>query len=144
MNLYERFTLLGVFHYVLAGFSALFGFVPLIHVTLGVMMLAGRLTGPNPPPRELGYFFVAFGVAASLFMWGMAVAKAACGYYLRVQRHHTFCLVVGAIECLNMPLGTILGVFTIVTLADPQAEAMFDRPPLGLPASDTPSAEPMP
>ena len=34
---------------------------------------------------------------------------------------------MAAIETLNMPFGTVLGVFTIVTLADAQGKAMFER-----------------
>lgn len=129
MNRYEKLTLLGVFHYVFAGFSALFGCLPLIHVTFGVMMLTGGFAGPNPPPDWLGLLFVAIGALASVMMWALAVVTGLAGYYLRTQRHHTFCLVVAAIECLNMPLGTILGVLTIITLVDPQVKETFARPP---------------
>ena len=39
------------------------------------------------------------------------------GIYLRAKKHRTFCLVVAAVNCLHVPLGTILGIFTIVVLA---------------------------
>jgi hypothetical protein len=130
MNIHERLKLLSVFHYVIAGIMVLFGCFPLIHVTAGLMMLTGRMGGgPNPPPPEwFGLIFVGMGAAMSVFFWALAGAAAASGYFLRAQRHWTFCLVVAGLECMNMPLGTILGVFTIITLVDPQAKAMFERP----------------
>ena len=73
------------------------------------------------------WLFVAFGAAFSMFAWGLAAAVAMCGYYLHVQRRYLFCIIVAAIETLNMPFGTVLGVFTIVTLADAQGKAMFER-----------------
>jgi hypothetical protein len=40
--------LLGNFHYVVAGITALFASFPLIHVFLGFMMVTGRM-GPKHP-----------------------------------------------------------------------------------------------
>lgn len=129
LNFHERFKLLAVFHYVLAAMMALFGCFPLLYVVLGLMIFSGAMgTGNrNDPPPEVGLLFVAFGAAISILTWGLAAAIAACGYYLHVQRHYLFCMIVAAIETLNMPFGTMLGVFTIVTLADAQGKAMFER-----------------
>lgn len=129
MNYYERFKLLSIFHYVAAGLTAFAGCVPLIHVTLGLMMFSGAMstTGSNPPPRELGLLFVGMGAMMSMLLWACAAVMAVAGHFLRVQRYYTFCLVVAAIECINMPFGTVLGIFTIITLVDEKAKAMFDR-----------------
>lgn len=129
MNLYERFKLLSIFHYVVAGITAFAGCIPLIHVTLGLMMLNGAVgtTGTNAPPREFGLLFVGMGAMMSMLLWICAAAMAATGHFLRVQRYYTFCLVIAAIECLNMPFGTVLGIFTIVTLVDEKGKVMFDR-----------------
>ncbi|MGC1275674.1 MAG: hypothetical protein WBC44_18345 [Planctomycetaceae bacterium] len=129
MNFRERFKLLAVFHYVLAAMMALCGCFPLLYVVLGLMMFSGAMNSgrPNDPPPELGLLFAGFGAVVSVFTWALAAAVAACGYYLHVQRHYLFCMIVAAIETLNMPFGTALGVFTIVTLADTQGKAMFER-----------------
>lgn len=132
MNRYEKLTLLGVLHYVAAGLTALFGCFPLLYVAIGVMMFVesrGPAAGPNEPPAWFGLLFAAMGVVGSVISWAMAAAIGTCGYYLRTHRNHTFCVVVAAIECLSVPLGTILGVFTIVTLVDPEVKALFARGP---------------
>ena len=129
MNFHERFKLLAIFHYIFAGIAALCGFFPLMYVGLGAWMVTGAFPpGPNAPPPEMGWFFIGFGALFSVVVWAMAAAMGAAGYFLHVQRHYNFCLVVAALECLQMPLGTILGVFTIVSLMDQQGKAMFDRP----------------
>jgi hypothetical protein len=35
------------------------------------------------------------------------------------------CFVVAAIECIFMPFGTVLGVFTIIVLSRPSVKALF-------------------
>ena len=129
MNLHDRFKLLALFHYVLAGITALCGCFGLLYVVIGLMIFSGAFgaQGPNDPPPEFGLLFVAMGAMMSIVTWAIAAATAACGYFLHMQRHYMFCLIVSAIQTLNMPFGTILGIFTIVTLSDKQGKAMFER-----------------
>jgi len=47
------------------------------------------------------------------------------GRNLSNRQSYTFCFVVACISCLLMPLGTILGVFTIVTLSRESVKAIF-------------------
>jgi hypothetical protein len=42
------------------------------------------------------------------------------------RRRYTFCLVIAGLLCLWMPFGTILGVFTLVTLTKPPVRAQFE------------------
>ncbi|MDD2237854.1 MAG: hypothetical protein PHG65_11680 [Kiritimatiellae bacterium] len=41
------------------------------------------------------------------------------GVFLLTHKHYYFCFVILAMECLSFPLGTLLGVLTIVTLLKP-------------------------
>ena len=45
-------------------------------------------------------------------------------------------LVVAALECLAFPLGTVLGVFTLIVLVRPEVKQLFGvaSTPLGRPA----------
>ncbi len=47
------------------------------------------------------------------------------GRKLARRRSWTFCLVVASIECLFMPYGTVLGVFTIIVLLRPTVKELF-------------------
>jgi hypothetical protein len=55
----------------------------------------------------------------------MAGAILATGRFLGRHRHHGFCLVVACVECLFMPFGTVLGVFTIITLMKDSVKRLF-------------------
>jgi hypothetical protein len=42
----EHLRLLSIFHYVVAGLTALFACIPIIHLIIGIVILAGGLDGP--------------------------------------------------------------------------------------------------
>jgi hypothetical protein len=118
-------NLLAVFHYVVGGLTGLLACFPLIHVGLGVAMVLGKLDGPHPPPAFIGWFIIIFAGTFILCGWAMAIAILLAGTKLKARRSWTYCLVVGALECMFMPFGTVLGVFTIVVLLKEPVKALF-------------------
>ena len=69
-------------------------------------------------------------VSASLFIlagWAFAVCLALAGRYLSRRRRYTYCLVMGGVACIFMPFGTVLGVFTIITLVRDSVKRLFRR-----------------
>lgn len=125
-QLVERLRLLGAFYYASAVLTFLCGSIPAIHVLIGLMVLVNpQSMGPNPPPPGLGWLFVLIGIFAIALSYAFAAATALAGKWLREQRHRTFCIVMAALTCLSLPLGTILGVFTLLALASPGAEELF-------------------
>jgi hypothetical protein len=50
------------------------------------------------------------------------------------RKAYSFALVIACIECLFVPFGTILGVFTIVTLSRESVKALFERIQMAAPA----------
>jgi hypothetical protein len=66
------------------------------------------------------------GSLALLLGWTMAALTAVAGRSLTRRRRYTFCLVIAGLLCLWMPFGTILGVFTLITLTKPPVRAQFE------------------
>jgi hypothetical protein len=137
----EHLRLLSIFHYVLGGFSAFFALFPVIYLILGlVFILAPGSFGDKgePPPAFVGWFLVIFGIAFITVGWIFAAFVFTTGRFLGRRRHYLFCLVMAGVECIFMPLGTILGVFTIIVLMRESVKALFaaDHPA----AQDSPSA----
>lgn len=87
------------------------------------------------PARLFGLMFTI--IPAIIILGGLIVSTmiVIAGKRLAAYRSHTFCLVVAGIECLFMPFGTVLGVFTILTLIKPEARQLFGLPPVGEPAA---------
>ena len=106
--------LLAIFHYVVAGLTALFACFPLIHVAVGVSVVSNAFERPHAPPAAIGWNFVAVGGTLVACGWALAVAILIAGRKLKKRVSWTYCIVMGAIECMLMPFGTILGVFTLI------------------------------
>jgi hypothetical protein len=122
---------LSTFHYVVAVLVALFSCLFIVHVVIGVSMLVSPGGWPHeqhgaPPPAGVGIVFVAIGSFAVLLGWTMAALTAFAGRCLTRRRRYTFCLVIAGLLCLWMPFGTILGVFTLVTLTKAPVRAQFE------------------
>jgi hypothetical protein len=49
------------------------------------------------------------------------------GRLLQRQRGYNFCVFVAAVSCIQMPLGTVLGVFTLIVLLRPSVKELFGR-----------------
>ena len=127
MNDDERnLDLLSIFHYVLGALMALFPCLFLIHIGMGVAMLLGAFDGPQAPPPEMGWLFILIPGFFMLVGWTVAAMILIAGRKLKRRVSRTYCLVVGAIECVFMPLGTILGVFTILVLTRDSVKELFE------------------
>jgi len=120
--------LLSIFHYVLAGMVALFSLFPLAHLAVGIAMVHGVFPETSSPVdlRIFGWMFIL--VASTIITAGLSLAGclAASGRCLARRAHPTFCVVTAALACLMVPLGTVLGVFTIVVLQRPSVKRMFE------------------
>lgn len=121
----KNLDLLSLFHYVVGGFTALFACFPLIHVAVGLAMVFGKLEPARPPPVMIGWLFVALGGFFILCGWALAVAILVAGAKLKKRRSRSYCLVVGGLECMMMPFGTILGIFSIIILMKDSVKELF-------------------
>ena len=127
----EQLRLLSIFHYVCAGVAAMVACFPIIHLVIGlVMVLSPNAFGPgkNQPPAFIGWIFI--GIAAFIIItgWIFAALMAWAGRCLARRRNYMFCLVMAGVACLFMPLGTALGVFSIIVLQRPSVKTLFDLP----------------
>ena len=127
----EHLDLLAIFHYVLAGMTALLACLPLIHLTVGIIFLVASFNGPNTPPRVIGLLMVIFASCFILVGWTLALLILLAGRRLKRRAAWNFCLVVAAIECIFMPFGTVLGVFTIIVLSRKSVKGLFGLKPAG-------------
>jgi len=66
-------------------------------------------------------------LGAFFFLTGLVIAICIliAGRSLARQRRYWFAFIVACIECLFIPFGTILGVFTIIVLSREPVKALF-------------------
>ena len=143
----EHLKLLAIFHYIVGAMAVLFSCFPLLYVGMGVLFVVSPhfLTegqkGP-PPPAALGYIFIAIGAFFALLGWSAAIATILSGRYIARRRKRMFSVVMGAILCMFMPFGTVLGVFTIMLLTKESVQRLYGIAPNRAAQSTVPSVTP--
>jgi len=137
---------LSIFWYVSAGLGAfaLVFFLIYFVVALGMMGLfgiAGAAAAQEDDPNALAATALAamFPALFALFsLVGMAITLLVMVLQVAVARNLTrfrgfnLCMAMAAIACLNIPIGTLLGVFTIMVLLRDSVKERFQGGPSGL------------
>lgn len=125
----QHLRLLSLFHYIVGALGFLCGSIPLIHVALGLVMYFSPETMNDghggPPPKVFGLFFAAFGGVVVLFAWILSAFTVLSGRYLEKRRKWKASLIVGAVQCIMFPFGTVLGVFTLIVLLRPSVRQLY-------------------
>ena len=70
---------------------------------------------------------------ASVFIlggWTLAVLVLMAGRFIARRKHYMFCFVMACVECVFMPFGTALGVFTILVLSRQSVKRLFNPRPV--------------
>lgn len=119
----DHLQLLGVFYYVVACLA-----LPL----LGILLFQSWIIDwvfREASAQGAEDSFEAFVRLAQILIGILAVAHFAAWIYVgrcfRQQNHHTLCTIAAIFVCLSFPLGTVLGVFSLIVLLKPEAKALF-------------------
>jgi len=90
---------------------------------------SGPAVGPTAPPEAvfsfMSWIMVFMGTVTIVLGFFFAFANAFAGRCLVVRKHRLLCLLVAGFNCVNVPLGTILGIFTLIVLLRPSVENLF-------------------
>jgi len=121
----DHLKLLSVFHFVVSGLAILgIAFLCLHYFIMSTFFSHPEMWKPtkgvDAPPKEFFEHFIHVFVWFYLFMGVMFAAafvlNIISGIFLRQKRHRMFSLIVAGLNCLQIPFGTALGVFTIIVL----------------------------
>jgi hypothetical protein len=133
----DHLKTLSICHYVWGGVSAVFSMCGLVYVFMGLAFVndpssfngtqsgSGSATGGPPPPESVGYLFVGMGTAVIFFgclIGGLTIYSGRC---IARHKNRTFSLIMAGVNCLSVPVGTTLGVFTFVVLLRDSVRALY-------------------
>jgi hypothetical protein len=128
----EHLKLLSIMHYVLGGLHVLLSCFLIFHFIFGLVMAAApHFFGDAPgqqPPVWIGLMMSAFSGCFMLLGWLFGGLTIYSGICIKQRKHRTFSLVMAVINCLSLPFGTALGVFTLIVLQKPTAKAFYGQP----------------
>lgn len=123
----EHLKWLSTGFYVYAGLTALFACIPFIHLSIGIAMVTGSFgDDKNAPPEAFGWFFIGIASVFILLGWALAFCNFLAGKYLKQHKNYTFCFVIAVISCMFAPLGTVLGILTIIVLVRDSVKSIFN------------------
>ncbi len=135
----SHLRMLAIGYYVYGGLTAFFSLFALIYVGFGAVLMSGKFPpsprGGTPPPagpmpdQWMGGIFFGFGILFFLIIIAMAVLSFMTARWISARKHSVFCLVTAGLACLNMPLGTVVGVFTFIVLLRPSIQELFRAGP---------------
>ena len=129
----EHLKILSICYYVDAGLVALFACFPILHLIMGAVMIGGGFGSSSMPTHEremmqwMGALTMGMSSLFILLGWLLAVMNFIVARKIVKRESRVFCLIVAGVNCMNMPLGTVLGVFTFILLSRPQVVQSFEQ-----------------
>lgn len=113
----EHLHLLGIMGYIYAGLECLIGLFAALYVGFGAFIVMS-----NEP---MGWIFVAIGVFISLWIIACVVLSFLAAKWISQGKNWLFCMIIAGLHCASFPLGTALGVCSILVLCRPSVKAWF-------------------
>lgn len=127
----KHLKILSVLHYVLAGYFIFMGIwisFFILNIIIGSVKILCDSNGIPNPSESLDSWGAVFFVSALFILWWiLATSLILTGNKLRKRKSRTFCLIIAGAECLSFPLGTFLGVFTLITLSRNSIKEIFEK-----------------
>ncbi len=126
----EHLKLLAIFHFVVVGLTLIgtaFLFVHyfIMHTAFSNPEMWKSQKGATPPPKEffeaLIWMYVFFGAMLVL----ASVLNLLSAIFLLQKRHRIFSIIIGGLNCLQIPVGPALGVFTIIVLSRDSVRELY-------------------
>lgn len=121
----SQLDLLALAHYIVGAVGAFLSLFSFIYVVLGIAALSGTMGGDAP--LFVGWLFVFLGVGGLICGEAASICIIYSGRNLKQRKGYVFSFVVACFLCVNAPVGTILGVLTVIVLSRSTVKAAFEK-----------------
>jgi hypothetical protein len=128
----EHLKLLAIFQFILGAFALLgTGFLAFHYLMMQRLFTDPEFSKPphRPPPEVFMDIMVWVYVILGGYFVVSLVANVVCGVFLLKRKFRGLCMMAAVLQCFMVPLGTLLGVFTIMVLNRPSVQAKFTGSP---------------
>ena len=126
----SNLNVLGILFFVYAGLVGIGTLALSAFAVIPAMLISGAATGAKPAPGTPspmlfgGIFAALFGLFA-LLLAVKCVVMILAGRALSRRQHYVLVMIGACAALLNLPLGTALGICTILVLQKPAVKAAF-------------------
>jgi len=129
----EQLQVLSICYFVYGGLAGAFSLIGLALLFAGAVLsshgVAWGAWGGRPEEQAgaaiAGCIFAAVGSVLLVLLGTTALLRILVGVALRRRRYYVFCLVAAGLTGLELPLGTALGIATLIVLLRPSTELLF-------------------
>jgi len=123
-------NLLGTLHYVWTGLLGCTTIAVVLYFVGIAGFIANAPSGPHGHPHDqevVAGVMVVFGIVMAAVLVPLIVLHLLAAAGLRKRTRYTLVLVMSGFTCLSFPLGTGLGIWTIMVLMRPGVKALFGQ-----------------
>lgn len=129
---HDQLRMLAIFHYVFAGLNGFGALLGALYICMGSFITAGAFNGLGggggaAPPAPAGWIIIGTGSAIMLWALLTVALEVAAAVSLQNGKRKTLCIICSILHFLNIPLGTALGIFTLVALNKPGIKTFFEQ-----------------
>jgi len=129
----EHLRVLSVCYFAYGGLAGVFSLMGLAFLFAGTMIgshgAAWGAWGSRPQDQAgaavAGCIFGALGSVLFVLLGVTALLRILVGVALRRHRYYVLCMVAACLTGLEIPIGTALGVATLIVLLRPSTERLF-------------------
>lgn len=124
----RHLSTLSILHYIYGAFVCMGGLAALVFIVLG-MFLSSDFVADQSNDRQIpgiiGTIFQSFGWGIFIIaeLWGLL--NILSGYWISRRRNRTATQVIAAFNCLSIPFGSALGLFTFAVLSDDEVKQEY-------------------
>ena len=125
---------LAVGHYVVGAIMVAFSCLPLLHLGMGIAMMAGAFPveaeiegNIEVAPNLFAWMFIIMGALFFLLGQAVSIGVIVSGRFLKQRKNYMYSFVLSCLICFFVPVGTILGVFTIIVLSRESVKQLYGR-----------------
>jgi hypothetical protein len=127
----EHLQLLAILYYVMGGFATLGACIPLVYFGIGVAFVGGAAAASENAEASAGMAaFGGFILVIAMIVFAVIFVQALClfltGRFLSTASGYMFCFINACLLCMHAPIGTALGIFTIVVLSRETVKQRFE------------------
>lgn len=126
----EHLRILSICHWVGAGFAVLgLMFLAAHFLMMRTMFMNPAMWKNEPqggPPEQFFTVMMVMYVFGALVMLLFLALNAMAARFLAMRKNRGFCLFVAGCNCIQVPLGTALGVFTFIVLTRQTVLDLYD------------------
>jgi len=116
-NSSEQLRILAIFQYIVGGLQILISCLWLCQLSIVISIFCHNAAlSPAHGEGAISMLLVLVGGGFVFLGFALGILTALSGRYIALRVKRTYSIVMGGINCVIFPFGTILGIFTLILL----------------------------